>query len=245
MVYRSDNRAPDQMRPVKITPDYLATAEGSALIEVGNTRVICTASVEEGVPNFLRGRGKGWITCEYGMLPRSTLTRTPRESSRGRVGGRTHEIQRLIGRSLRAITDLARLGERTLWIDCDVLQADGGTRTAAITGAFVALGLAMQKLVDAGTLSAAPIRDFVAATSVGVVDGEILLDLTYEEDSRAEVDLNFVMTGGKRFVELQATAEQRPFDDAQLKKMIDLARKGIESLVAKQQAVLNKLTLRQ
>ncbi len=245
MVYRSDNRAPDQMRPVKITPDYLSTAEGSALIEVGNTRVICTASVEEGVPNFLRGRGKGWITCEYGMLPRSTLTRTPRESSRGRVGGRTHEIQRLIGRSLRAISDLARLGERTLWIDCDVLQADGGTRTAAITGAFVALGLAMQKLVDAGTLSAAPIRDYLAATSVGLVDGEILLDLTYEEDSRAEVDLNFVMTGGKRFVELQATAEQRPFDDAQLKKMIDLARKGIESLVAKQQAVLSKLTLRQ
>jgi ribonuclease PH len=197
------------------------------------------------VPNFLRGRGKGWITSEYGMLPRSTLTRTPRESSRGRVGGRTHEIQRLIGRSLRAVTDLARLGERTLWIDCDVLQADGGTRTAAITGAFVALGLAMQKLVDAGTLSAAPIRDYVAATSVGVVDGEVLLDLTYEEDSRAEVDLNFVMTGGKRFVELQATAEQRPFDDAQLKKMIDMARKGIESLVAKQQAVLNKLTLRQ
>jgi len=245
MVYRSDNRAPDQMRPVKITPDYLATAEGSALIEVGNTRVICTASVEEGVPNFLRGRGKGWITCEYGMLPRSTLTRTPRESSRGRVGGRTHEIQRLIGRSLRAITDLARLGERTLWIDCDVLQADGGTRTASITGAFVALGLAMQKLVDAGTLSAAPIRDYVAATSVGVVDGEVLLDLTYEEDSRAEVDLNFVMTGGKRFVELQATAEQRPFDDAQLKRMMELARKGIEALVAKQQAVLNKLTLRQ
>jgi ribonuclease PH len=245
MVYRSDNRAPEQMRPVKITPDYLATAEGSALIEIGNTRVICTASVDEGVPNFLRGRSKGWITCEYGMLPRATLTRTPRESSRGRVGGRTHEIQRLIGRSLRAVTDLARLGERTLWIDCDVLQADGGTRTAAITGAFVALGLAMQKLVDAGTLSAAPIRDYVAATSVGVVDGEVLLDLTYEEDSRAEVDLNFVMTGGKRFVELQATAEQRPFDDAQLKKMMDLARKGIESLVAKQQAVLSKLTLRQ
>ncbi|MDP9262987.1 MAG: ribonuclease PH [Acidobacteriota bacterium] len=245
MVYRSDNRSPEQMRPVKITPDYLATAEGSALIEIGNTRVICTASVDEGVPSFLRGRGQGWITSEYGMLPRSTLTRTPRESSRGRVGGRTHEIQRLIGRSLRAITDLARLGERTLWIDCDVLQADGGTRTAAITGAFVALGLAMQKLVDAGTLSAAPIRDYVAATSVGVVDGEVLLDLTYEEDSRAEVDLNFVMTGGKRFVELQATAEQRPFDDAQLKKMMDLARKGIESLVAKQQAVLSKLTLRQ
>ena len=245
MIYRSDNRAPDQMRPVKITTDYLSTAEGSALIELGNTRVICTASVEEGVPNFLRGRGKGWITCEYGMIPRSTLTRTPRESSRGRVGGRTHEIQRLIGRSLRAVTDLARLGERTLWIDCDVLQADGGTRTASITGAFVALGLAMQKLVEAGTLSAAPIRDFVAATSVGVVDGEVLLDLSYEEDSRAEVDLNFVMTGGKRFVELQATAEQRPFDDAQLKRMMELARKGIESLVARQQAALNKLTLRQ
>ncbi|MGH9492187.1 MAG: ribonuclease PH [Terriglobales bacterium] len=245
MIYRSDNRTPDQMRPVKITTDYLSTAEGSALIELGNTRVICTASVEEGVPQFLRGRGKGWITCEYGMIPRSTLTRTPRESSRGRVGGRTHEIQRLIGRSLRAVTDLARLGERTLWIDCDVLQADGGTRTASITGAFVALGLAMQKLVEAGTLSAAPIRDFVAATSVGVVDGEVLLDLTYEEDSRAEVDLNFVMTGGKRFVELQATAEQRPFDDAQLKRMMELARKGIESLVARQQAALNKLTLRQ
>ncbi|MGH9671355.1 MAG: ribonuclease PH [Terriglobales bacterium] len=245
MIYRSDNRTPDQMRPVKITTDYLSTAEGSALIELGNTRVICTASVEEGVPQFLRGRGKGWITCEYGMIPRSTLKRTPRESSRGRVGGRTHEIQRLIGRSLRAVTDLARLGERTLWIDCDVLQADGGTRTASITGAFVALGLAMQKLVEAGTLSAAPIRDFVAATSVGVVDGEVLLDLTYEEDSRAEVDLNFVMTGGKRFVELQATAEQRPFNDAQLKRMMELARKGIESLVARQQAALNKLTLRQ
>src|SRR5512142_2876143 len=245
MVYRSDNRALEQMRPVKIEPDFISTAEGSCLIEVGNTRVICTASIDEAVPSWMRNSGKGWITAEYGMIPRSTLTRTPRESARGRVGGRTHEIQRLIGRSLRAVVDLARLGERTIWIDCDVIQADGGTRTASVTGAFVALGLAMGKLVEAGTLTSAPIRDFVAATSVGIVDGEIMLDLSYEEDSRAEVDMNFVMTGGKKFVEMQATAEQKPFDDAQLKKMTDLARKGVESLIAKQQAVLSSLLLRQ
>jgi ribonuclease PH len=201
--------------------------------------------VEESVPSFLRNSGKGWITSEYAMIPRSTLTRTPRESAKGRIGGRTHEIQRLIGRSLRAVTDLARLGERSIFIDCDVIQADGGTRTASITGAFVALGLAMQKLVEAGTLTSAPIRDYVAATSVGVVDGEVLLDLAYEEDSRAEVDMNLVMTGGKKIVEIQGTAEQHPFDDAQLKKMMDLARKGIESLIAKQQAVLGSLLLRQ
>ena len=245
MIYRSDNRAPEQMRPVKIVPDFIHTAEGSALIEVGNTRVICTASVEESVPNFLRNSGKGWITSEYAMIPRATLTRTPRESSKGRVGGRTHEIQRLIGRSLRAVTDLKRLGERSIFVDCDVIQADGGTRTASITGAFVALGLAMQKLVEAGTLSAAPLRDFVAATSVGVVDGEVMLDLSYEEDSRAEVDMNLVMTGAKKMVEIQGTAEQAPFDDAQLKKMMELARKGIEGLIAKQQAVLSGLMLRQ
>jgi ribonuclease PH len=245
MVYRSDNRAPDQMRPVNIVPDYISMAEGSVLIEIGNTRVICTATVEETVPNFLRNSGKGWITSEYAMIPRATLTRTPRESSRGRVGGRTHEIQRLIGRSLRAVTDLTRLGERSIFIDCDVIQADGGTRTASITGAFVALGLALERLVEAGTLSAAPVRDFVAATSVGIVDGEAMLDLCYEEDSRAEVDMNLVMTGGKKFVEIQGTAEQHAFDDAQLKKMMDLARKGIESLIAKQQAVLSKLMLRQ
>ncbi len=233
------------MRPVKIIPDYITTAEGSALIEVGNTRVICTASVEESVPAFLRNTGKGWITSEYAMIPRSTLTRTPRESSKGRIGGRTHEIQRLIGRSLRAVTDLSRLGERSIFIDCDVIQADGGTRTASITGAFVALGLAMQKMVEAGTLTSAPIRDYVAATSVGIVDGEVLLDLNYEEDSRAEVDMNLVMTGSKKIVEIQGTAEQHPFDDAQLKKMMDLARKGIESLVAKQQAMLGSLLLRQ
>src|SRR5216110_1494316 len=173
MHYRSDNRAPDQMRPVSIVPNYINTAEGSVLIELGNTKVICTASIEESVPGFLRNSGKGWITSEYGMIPRSTLTRTPRESSKGRIGGRTHEIQRLIGRSLRAVTDLTRLGERSIFIDCDVIQADGGTRTASITGAFVALGLAMQKLIEAGTLTAVPLKDFVAAVSVGVVDGEI------------------------------------------------------------------------
>ncbi len=244
MIYRSDNRTLEQMRPINIVPDFLATAEGSALIEVGNTRVICTASVEESVPGWLRNSGKGWITSEYGMLPRSTLTRTPREISRGRLSGRTSEIQRLIGRSMRAVTDLARLGERTIWIDCDVLQADGGTRTASITGAFVALGLAMTKLVEAGTLTSAPLRDYVAATSVGIVDGQIMLDLAYEEDSRAEVDMNFVMTGGKKMVEVQATAEQRPFDDAQLQQMIALARRGVELLIARQQAVLANLMLR-
>ncbi len=245
MFYRSDNRAPDQMRPVSIVPDFIPTAEGSALIEVGNTRVICTASVEEGVPTFLRNSGKGWITSEYGMLPRSTLTRTPREAARGRQSGRSQEIQRLIGRSLRAVSDLARLGERTIFIDCDVIQADGGTRTASITGAFVAMGLALEKLIEAGTLTSAPIRDFVAATSVGIVDGVALLDLNYEEDSRAEVDMNLVLTGAKRIVEIQGTAEQHPFDETQLRQMMDLARRGIELLVAKQQAVLSKLLLRQ
>jgi ribonuclease PH len=243
MFYRSDQRSPEQMRPVNIVSEFISTAEGSVLIEVGNTRVICTASVEESVPSWMRNSGRGWVTGEYAMLPRSTLTRTPRESARGRIGGRTHEIQRLIGRALRAVVDLKQLGERTIWIDCDVIQADGGTRTASITGAFVALGLAMQKLVEAGTLSAAPLRDYVAATSVGIVDGEILLDLCYEEDSRAEVDLNFVMTGARKMIEVQATAEQRPFDDDQLRRMLEFARKGVESLIAKQQAVLGNLKL--
>ena len=245
MVFRSDNRGPDQMRPVNLVPDFISTAEGSALIEIGNTRVICTASIEETVPSFLKGSGKGWITAEYSMLPRSTLTRTPREASRGRQSGRTHEIQRLIGRALRAVVDLKQLGERAITLDCDVIQADGGTRTASITGAFVALGLAMEKLVEAGTLTAAPIRDFVAAVSVGMVEGSVLLDLCYEEDSQAEVDLNFVMTGGRKIVEVQATAEQHPFDEAQLKKMMEFASKGIESLIAKQRSVLKSLPLRQ
>jgi ribonuclease PH len=244
MHYRSDNRTSAQLRPVNILPDYIKTAEGSVLIEVGNTRVICTASVDEAVPPFLRNTGKGWISSEYSMLPRSTLTRTPREVNKGRPSGRTHEIQRLIGRSLRAVTDLEQLGERTVWIDCDVIQADGGTRTASITGAFVALGLALQKLVEAGTLTAAPVRDFVGAVSVGIVDGEILLDLCYEEDSRAEVDMNFVMTAGHKLVEVQATAEHKVFDSEQLEKMMAMASKGVDSLIAKQQAILSTLTLR-
>jgi len=244
MFYRSDNRSPDQLRPVKITPEFITTAEGSALIEVGNTRVICTASIEEAVPQFMRNTGKGWVSSEYAMLPRSTLTRTPREVSKGRQSGRTHEIQRLIGRSLRAVMDLAKLGERTIWIDCDVIQADGGTRTASITGAFVALGLALDKLVDAGTLPAPPVRDFVAAVSVGIVDGEILLDLCYEEDSRADVDMNFVMTASGKMVEVQATAEHQVFDDQQLAKMLALARKGVQELIAAQQSVLKGLTVK-
>ncbi len=244
MVFRSDNRAADQLRPINIVPDYINTAEGSVLIEVGNTRVICTASIEETVPQFMRNTGKGWITAEYAMLPRSTLTRTPREVTKGRASGRTHEIQRLVGRSLRAVVDLARLGERTLWIDCDVIQADGGTRTASITGAFVALGLALQKLVAAGTLAALPLRDYVAAVSVGIVDGEILLDLCYEEDSRAEVDMNFVMTAQRKLVEVQATAERQVFDEAQLQRMITLAGQGVQALIAKQQAVLGGLSPR-
>lgn len=245
MHYRSDNRNPDQMRPVNIVRDFITTAEGAVLIEVGNTRVICTASIEETVPTFMRNSGKGWITSEYGMLPRSTLTRSVRDATKGRQSGRTHEIQRLIGRSLRAVTDLERLGERTIWIDCDVIQADGGTRTASITGAFVALGLALEKLVEAGTLTSVPLRDFVAAVSVGVVDGEVLLDLNYEEDSRADVDMNFVMTAGHKMVEVQATAEHQVFDEQQLSKMLGLARQGVQSLIAKQQAILNQVTLRQ
>ena len=226
------------MRPVKITPNYIAMAEGSVLIEVGHTKVICTASIEETVPPFLRNSGKGWITSEYAMIPRSTLTRTPRESSKGRIGGRTHEIQRLIGRSLRAVTDLAKVGERTITLDCDVIQADGGTRTASITGAYVALGLAVNRLVAAKTLKASPLRDFVAATSVGIVDGQVVLDLPYEEDSRAEVDMNFVMTGAGKFVELQATAEKEAFDEQQLAQLMKFAKKGCEELIAMQREIL-------
>jgi len=244
MIYRSDKRALDQMRPVKITPDFICTAEGSCLIEVGNTRVICTATIEESVPNWMRNAGKGWITSEYGMLPRSTLTRTAREASRGRVGGRTHEIQRLIGRSMRAVVDLVALGERTVWMDCDVIQADGGTRTASITGAFVALASATRKLVEAGTLKNIPLRDFVAATSVGIVDGAVMLDLAYEEDSRAEVDMNLVMTGKGRFVEIQATAEQQPFTDERLAEMTTFARRGCARLIEIQRETLGELPLR-
>jgi ribonuclease PH len=238
MIFRSDNRAPDQMRELKLTPGFIRTAEGSCLIEVGNTRVICTATIEESVPGWMRNQGKGWITSEYGMLPRATLTRTAREAARGKQGGRTMEIQRLIGRSMRAVVDTAKLGERTLWIDCDVIQADGGTRTASITGGFVAMALAMQKLVDCGTLKQLPLKDTVAAISVGMVDGAPMLDLAYEEDSRAEVDMNYVLTGRNQFIEIQATAEHEPFTDEQLAEMTVLARKGIAELVAGQRAIL-------
>jgi len=231
---RPDNRQPAQMRPVEIVTGYLMTAEGSALIKVGNTQVLCAASVEDGVPSFLRNSGKGWVTAEYAMLPRATVKRTPREVSKGRPSGRTHEIQRLIGRSMRAIVDTAALGERTVVLDCDVLQADGGTRTAAITGAFVALALALRKLVDFRALKTMPLRDYVAAASVGIVRGEPLLDLCYEEDSQADVDMNVVMTGAGKFVEVQATAEHAPFDDAQMARLLDLARNGIAELIEMQ-----------
>ena len=231
---RIDQRQPNQLRPLKINTDYLMTAEGSVLIEVGNTRVLCTASVEDSVPAFLRNSGKGWVTAEYSMLPRATATRTAREISKGRASGRTMEIQRLIGRSLRSIMDMSVLGERSVILDCDVLQADGGTRTAAITGAYIALSTAIRKLIRQGKLKRSPIRDFVAATSVGIVGGVPMLDLCYEEDSQADVDMNVVMTGSGQFVELQATAEKTAFDDAHLASLLSLARAGITELIAVQ-----------
>jgi ribonuclease PH len=235
---RSDGRAPDQLRPVRITPNYLDHAEGSALIEVGKTRVLCAASVEESQPPHLLGTEQGWITAEYAMLPRSTHVRSPRESTRGRIGGRTHEIQRLIGRSLRATLNLGQLGPRTLYVDCDVIQADGGTRTAAITGAYVALALALQKLVARGVLRTTPLRTAVAAVSAGIVRGEPLLDLSYAEDSRAEVDFNVVMTREGQFVEVQGTAEGQPFTRTDMARLLDLAEGGIRQLLEIQQQAL-------
>jgi ribonuclease PH len=228
---RTDNRTAAQMRPVEIVTGPLMTAEGSALIKVGNTHVLCAATIEDTIPPFLRNSGKGWVTAEYSMLPRATAKRTPREVTKGRLSGRTQEIQRLIGRSMRAVVDTSKLGERTVVIDCDVLQADGGTRTASITGAFVALALALRQLVGYGALKAMPLRDMVAATSVGLVGGVPMLDLNYEEDSQADVDMNVVMTGAGKFVEVQATAEHTPFDDAQMGRLIDLARDGIAQLI--------------
>ena len=238
---RSDNRPANQLRDTTITPDYLMHAEGSVLITAGNTRVICTASVEDRVPGFLRNTGKGWVTAEYGMLPRATSTRMQREASAGKVGGRTQEIQRLIGRSLRSVTNLPALGERTIWIDCDVIQADGGTRTAAITGAFVALALALEKLRERDTIRTIPLSDYVAATSVGVVDGEPLLDLAFDDDSRADVDMNIVKTGDGRFIEVQGTAEAIPFGRDTLDTLLDLADLGIRQLVDKQRAIVGHL----
>ena len=238
---RTDGRAPDAVRETKLTPGFTIHAEGSVLIEVGRTRVICTASLEERVPPFLRGTGKGWVTAEYGMLPRSTNTRMRREASEGKVGGRTMEIQRLIGRSLRSVTSLKDFGERSLYVDCDVIQADGGTRTAAITGGFVALVLAFERLREQGAITRIPITDYVAATSVGVIDGIPMLDLAYEEDSRAEVDMNVVKTSDGRFIELQGTAETKPFDRAGLDALIALADSGIATLIAKQREVVGPI----
>jgi len=235
---RPSKRRPDELRPFAIDRHYTRHAEGSVLVAFGDTRVICTASVEEGVPGFLRGRGQGWVTAEYGMLPRSTHTRIEREAARGKQSGRTQEIQRLIGRSLRAVTDLEKLGERTVKIDCDVIQADGGTRTASVTGAFVALYDAVGTLLERGVLSASPIRDFVAAVSVGLVEGVPVLDLDYAEDSGCETDMNVVMTGSGGFVEVQGTAEGAPFSAAQMDALLALAMQGIAELIAKQKAAL-------
>ncbi len=237
-LFRPDQRSASTLRPTRITPGYISTPEGSVLIEAGNTRVLCNATVETGVPGWMRNSGRGWVTAEYGMLPRATLTRSPREAEKGKIGGRTHEIQRLIGRSLRSVVDMRALGERTIILDCDVLQADGGTRTAAITGASVALAIALGKLVSAGTLKANPLKQMIAATSVGIVDGNTLLDLCYEEDSRATVDMNVVMLASGGLVETQATAEKESYSRAELTAMLDLAETGIRELFAIQQAAV-------
>jgi ribonuclease PH len=236
--FRSGGRSPRQLRPLQLTPNFVQTAEGSVLIELGATQVLCNATVEQGVPSWLRNSNRGWVTAEYGMLPRATLTRTPRESERGKISGRTHEIQRLIGRSLRAVVDMAVLGERTIILDCDVLQADGGTRTAAITGACAALSLALDALVKAGTLSKSPLRQLVAATSVGIIENTVLLDLAYEEDSQAEVDMNVVMTEDGGIVEIQATAERQAFPRPRMFEMLDYAESGIAELFAAQRKML-------
>jgi ribonuclease PH len=241
---RHDGRQPDQIRPVRITPDFIPHAEGSVLIEVGRTRVICTATVEESVPHFMRGSGKGWITSEYSMLPRATGSRTPREASTGRRSGRSQEIQRLIGRSLRTAVDLNAVGERTIWVDCDVIEADGGTRTAAITGAWVALAQSLERLAASRAIDAVPLRSRVAAVSVGIVDGAPLLDLDYPEDSRAEVDLNIVMTDTGEFVEIQGTAEREPFPRERLDTLLSLAQNGIRQLIEAQQAALARHQLK-
>jgi len=237
---RADGRAADDLRPLTFETNYLTFAEGSVLVSAGNTRVLCAASIEEKVPPWMRGRGTGWITAEYAMLPRATNERTQRESAKGKIGGRTHEIQRIIGRALRAVVDLSRLGERTIWIDCDVIQADGGTRTTSITGAYVALALALRKSFDPANAAKWPLRGAIAATSVGIVNGVPVLDLPYEEDSRAEVDMNVAMTDAGAFVELQGTAEGAPFSRAQLGSLLDLAEGGIRRLHAAQADALRR-----
>lgn len=235
---RNDGRVNDAIRKVKIKKDYLKFAKGSCLIELGNTKVVCSASVEEKVPPFLKGLGGGWVTAEYGMLPASCKERIPRESSRGKIGGRTHEIQRLIGRSLRSIIDLKKLGERTIWIDCDVIQGDGGTRTASITGSFIALCDCLKNLKKERLIKEFPIKEYVAAVSVGIIDKDMLLDLSYQEDSKADVDMNVVMTSSGKFVEVQGTAEGAVFSESELSKLIKLAKEGIEKLIVMQKEVL-------
>ena len=235
---RNDGRKPDELRKIKVTKDYIKYAEGSCLIEFGNTKIITTASVEDGVPPFLRGKGQGWVTAEYGMIPRSCRTRVQREASKGKLGGRTQEIQRLIGRSMRSVVDMSKLGERTVWMDCDVVQADGGTRCASITGSFIALALALEKLRKEKVIEAVSVSDYVAAVSVGIVDGKRMLDLDYDEDSNSEVDMNIIMTGGGRFIEIQGTAEKKPFTKPDMDHMLELAKKGIGELVGIQKKVL-------
>ncbi|MDD5427651.1 MAG: ribonuclease PH [Candidatus Omnitrophica bacterium] len=235
---RQSGRASDELRKLKITKNYIKYAEGSCLIEIGDTKVITTATIENTVPPFLKGKGTGWITAEYGMIPRSCKTRVQREASRGKLGGRTMEIQRLIGRSMRSVADMAKIGERTIWIDCDVIQADGGTRCASITGSFVSAVLALEKMREEGLIENIPVSDYVAAISVGILDGKPALDLDYSEDSTAEVDMNIIMTGDGRFVEIQGTAEKEPFKKEEMNKLITLAKKGIDELVTAQKKVL-------
>jgi len=235
---RSNGRKPSELRKIKITKDYIKFAEGSCLIEFGNTKVIATASVEDGVPPFLKGKGRGWVTAEYSMIPRSCKTRVPREASKGKLGGRTHEIQRLVGRALRSVVDMSKIGERTVWLDCDVIQADGGTRCASITGSFVALALAFERMQKEGLIKEIPISDYVAAISVGIFDGKPILDLDYDEDSNSEVDMNIVMTGAGKFIEIQGTAEKEPFSKSEMNSLLGLAEKGIGEIIGIQKKIL-------
>ncbi|MFA5143480.1 MAG: ribonuclease PH [Candidatus Omnitrophota bacterium] len=240
-ITRRNSRAGDQLRKLKITKNYIKYAEGSCLIELGETKIITTATVENTVPPFLKGKGTGWITAEYGMIPRSCRTRVQREAAKGKLGGRTMEIQRLIGRSMRSVADMSKIGERTIWLDCDVIQADGGTRCASITGSFISVVLAFARMRSEGLIQEIPVSDYVAAVSVGILDGRPVLDLDYSEDSAAEVDMNIIMTGDGRFVEIQGTAEREPFDKDQMNKLITLAHKGIDELIAAQKKVLKGL----
>lgn len=235
---RDNGRSASELRKIRITKDYIKFAEGSCLIEFGNTKVIATASVEDGVPPFLKGKDRGWVTAEYSMIPRSCKTRVPREASKGKLGGRTHEIQRLVGRALRSVVDMSKLGERTIWLDCDVIQADGGTRCASITGSFVALALALNKIKKDGLIKDIPISDYVAAISVGIFNGKPILDLNYDEDSNSEVDMNIVMTGSGKFIEVQGTAEKEPFSKNEMNSLLGLAEKGIREIIRIEKKVL-------